>query len=71
MLVNIRVIWEKMEILGMETHFVPSSLFEQASEIIYRGKIRFQSNPLKRYQNAKTSIATSKAQSQYLKKKYK
>ena len=43
------------------------SLFTQASGIIQCGKIRVQSNPLKRYQNVKASIAKSKAQSRYLK----
>ena len=50
----------------MGTYFAPSSLFTQALGVIHRGKVCIQSNPLKRYQNAKTSIATSKAQPQYL-----
>ena len=55
------------EMLAMGTYFAPSSLFTQASGIIHRGKIRVQSNPLKRYHNVKTSIAKPKVQSQYLK----
>ena len=50
----------------MGTYFAPSSLFTQALGVIHRGKVCIQSTPLKRYQNVKTSIATSKAQSQYL-----
>ena len=36
-----------------------------------RGKICVQSNTLARYENVKTSIATSKSQSQYLKHNHK
>ena len=46
-------------------------LFTRPLGIIHCEKIRVQSNPLKRYQNVKISIATSKAQSQYLKHNHK
>ena len=55
----------------MGTYFAPSSLFTQPLGIIHRGKIHVPSNPLKHYQNFKTSITTSKAQSQYLKHNHK
>ena len=45
----------------MGTYRAPSSLFTQAFGIIHRGKIHVQGNLLKRYQDVKTSIATSKA----------
>ena len=50
----------------MGTYFGPCSLFTKTSGIIHRGKIRVQSNPLKRYGNIKASIAASNAQSRYL-----
>ena len=46
-------------------------LYLRRSGIIHRGKIRVQNNTLKRYQNVKTSVATSKAQPQYLKHNHK
>ena len=55
------------EILGMGTYFALFLLIAQALGIIHRGKIRVPSNLGKRYQNVKTSIGTSKAESQYLK----
>ena len=62
---------EIWKILCRGTWFASSSFFTQISGIIHRGKIRVQSNPLKRYQSIKTSIAKSKAQSQYLQHNHK
>ena len=64
LLVNLCIIWEKMEIWKRNTWY--GKLF-WAIFFIYEGiwdntpreKIRVQSNPLKRYQNVKASIATS------------
>ena len=56
----------------MGAYFTPCSLFTQVSGIIHRGKARIQRNPLKCYlSNVKTSVAISKAQSQYRKHNHK
>ena len=72
---NLRIIWEKMEICKRNTWY--GNLFYVVF-FIYAGfgdntkwEDTYSKQPLKRYQNVKTSTATSKAQSQYLKHNHK